>query len=69
MLEALEDIIMYQSGGEISGQVKNFDQLLKDASVECPEISEPIMYTDKLLYIFTSGTTGLPKAAILPHSR
>nr|CAI5817307.1 unnamed protein product [Callosobruchus analis] len=24
---------------------------------------------DKLIYIFTSGTTGMPKAAIIPHSR
>jgi long-subunit acyl-CoA synthetase (AMP-forming) len=26
-------------------------------------------YHDKVLYIFTSGTTGLPKAAVISHSR
>ena len=26
-------------------------------------------FNDKLLYIFTSGTTGLPKAAVIKHSR
>ena len=26
-------------------------------------------FNDKLLYIFTSGTTGLPKAAVIKNSR
>lgn len=31
--------------------------------------SEPIQYSDPLIYIYTSGTTGLPKAAIMTHIR
>uniref|UniRef100_A0A146LH94 Very long-chain fatty acid transport protein n=1 Tax=Lygus hesperus TaxID=30085 RepID=A0A146LH94_LYGHE len=70
VMEALEDIEKYQSGGTITDdKVKDFDNLLQQMSTDCPEPKDPIMYTDKLLYIFTSGTTGLPKAAILPHSR
>ncbi|BES89461.1 AMP-Hypothetical protein enzyme [Nesidiocoris tenuis] len=70
VVNSLDDLIMYQTGGKISnGAVRNFDSLLQEASTEPPLVEEPIMYTDKLLYIFTSGTTGLPKAAILPHSR
>jgi fatty-acyl-CoA synthase len=34
-------------------------------SAECP----PLTIDDRALYIFTSGTTGLPKAAVVSHAR
>jgi len=47
----------------------NLDAALRDASSE-PLPGPPIgNYADKMLYIFTSGTTGLPKAAVIRHSR
>ena len=47
----------------------NLDAALRDASSE-PLSGPPIgNYADKMLYIFTSGTTGLPKAAVIRHSR
>ncbi|XP_035706331.1 long-chain fatty acid transport protein 4 isoform X4 [Folsomia candida] len=47
----------------------DLDVKIKSYSKEAPVISTPINFSDKLLYIFTSGTTGLPKAAIIKHSR
>ncbi len=34
-----------------------------------PEPKADIGFTDDLFYLYTSGTTGLPKAAIFKHSR
>ena len=49
-------------------KILHLDQILmrtdaKNLSVTTPKIN----FTDKLLYIFTSGTTGLPKASIITH--
>ena len=47
----------------------NLDAAMRDAS-SGPLPGPPIgNYADKMLYIFTSGTTGLPKAAVIRHSR
>lgn len=49
---------------------KSLDIGLKDVSAEQPADSKhKINFSDKLLYIYTSGTTDLPKAAIIRHSR
>ncbi|ODM91184.1 Long-chain fatty acid transport protein 4 [Orchesella cincta] len=39
--------------------------------VKCsqPEIKEKVGFQDVLFYTYTSGTTGLPKAAVIKHSR
>lgn len=51
-------------------KILHLDQILmrtdaKNLSVTTPKIN----FTDKLLYIFTSGTTGLPKASIITHHK
>ncbi|KAL8596763.1 hypothetical protein ACOMHN_053859 [Nucella lapillus] len=49
------------------------DQLLATASSSPPPPSSlldtPQSFRDKLFYVYTSGTTGLPKAAVVTHTR
>lgn len=45
------------------------DETLKEYSHELDEDQMLGSFTDKLFYVYTSGTTGLPKAAIIRHAR
>ncbi|KAJ3270046.1 Fatty-acid-CoA ligase FadD6 [Terramyces sp. JEL0728] len=54
------------------GQVKNFKRmdLSKGTAVEPPsELRKTIQPTDPAIYVYTSGTTGMPKAAVISHTR
>jgi acyl-CoA synthetase (AMP-forming)/AMP-acid ligase II len=46
---------------------KNLNEELKDEDNTNPPTSTEILAKDPYAYIFTSGTTGLPKAAIITH--
>ncbi|KAI1290336.1 Long-chain fatty acid transport protein 4 [Halotydeus destructor] len=43
--------------------------MVKSASASLPDPELRAGYYDKLFYLYTSGTTGLPKAAIIKHCR
>ena len=45
------------------------ETVLKEQSKEFPVEKMLGGFTDKLFYVYTSGTTGLPKAAIIRHAR
>jgi fatty-acyl-CoA synthase len=57
--------------GETSGDQRDLTQALKSCSTLRPDRSrrEGLTGGDTALYIFTSGTTGLPKAARITHMR
>lgn len=63
---------LYSSGHGKEQMLPNaidLDAELQKTSAGPATPSSPINFSDKLLYIFTSGTTGLPKAAVVKHSR
>ncbi|MFX0083406.1 MAG: long-chain-acyl-CoA synthetase [Candidatus Hodarchaeota archaeon] len=47
----------------------DLSQVVKDFPVNNPSTTFNVKSSDPLAYIFTSGTTGLPKASIFIHSR
>lgn len=42
---------------------------IRESLGTAPVVKDPVGFNDKLYYVYTSGTTGLPKAAIVKHSR
>ena len=66
----LSEEAVASSTANIEG-TKNLSRHLLDSS-EAPVpagLQRSIKFRDTLMYIFTSGTTGLPKAAVVKHSR
>jgi citronellyl-CoA synthetase len=47
----------------------DFETASHNASTDNPESTQKVKLGDICFYIFTSGTTGLPKAAVLSHRR
>ncbi|RVW02797.1 long-chain-acyl-CoA synthetase [Rhodococcus xishaensis] len=45
------------------------DRAAEDADASNPAVCDRIQGTDRAFYIFTSGTTGLPKASLMSHHR
>ncbi|KAE8588968.1 hypothetical protein XENTR_v10022840 [Xenopus tropicalis] len=72
LFEAVEEIlpelremgvkVWVMGGGDFPEDVINLQQLMDETSGEAPP-QAPIAPMDTAIYIFTSGTTGLPKAA------
>ena len=56
-------------GVQVHPDVRRLDKVLPETSKQAPVPEKKPGFTDKLIYIFTSGTTGLPKAAVIKHSR
>ena len=66
MLEAISE-----SGAETKQTmtVDELDRLAADAPTDNPSVTSSVLAKDKAFYIFTSGTTGNPKASVMTHYR
>jgi len=57
------------SGDNNLKRATHLDDVISRAPVTTPAANETVGFHNDLLYCFTSGTTGFPKAAIITHSR
>jgi fatty-acyl-CoA synthase len=60
-----------ESGAQVSDMmtVDELDRLAADASTDNPKVTSSVRAKDNAFYIFTSGTTGAPKASVMTHYR
>ncbi|MGE2836380.1 long-chain-acyl-CoA synthetase FadD6 [Mycobacterium sp. SMC-4] len=49
--------------------LEDFQKLAETASTSNPAATSAVLAKDKAFYIFTSGTTGMPKASVMTHYR
>ena len=66
LLKAVEE-----SAAEVTDaiSVDELQRLAADAPTENPAVTSSVLAKDKAFYIFTSGTTGMPKASVMTHYR
>ena len=75
VLVAETDLIepITSSGAELMGveliSVEDFDTAAQGKSTENPASADEVQARDPAFYIFTSGTTGHPKASVMTHLR
>ncbi|KAL1501188.1 hypothetical protein ABEB36_006565 [Hypothenemus hampei] len=70
ILDSISELTLYQFRGDIAlDNAISFSEAIRNEPKEAPIDVAEITPKDKLMYIFTSGTTGLPKAAVISHTR
>ena len=60
-----------ESGADTTGllTLDELKQLAETAPATNPATTSAVLAKDKAFYIFTSGTTGMPKASVMTHYR
>jgi fatty-acyl-CoA synthase len=63
--------LINESGADTTGlmTVEELQRLATTAPTANPAITAAVLAKDKAFYIFTSGTTGMPKASVMTHYR
>ena len=58
-----------ESGAQVADPVTvdELERLAADAPTDNPAVTSSVLAKDKAFYIFTSGTTGAPKASVMTH--
>ena len=49
--------------------VEELDRLAADAPTDNPAVTSSVLSKEQAFYVFTSGTTGAPKASVMTHYR
>ncbi len=62
---------VHESDADLTDElsVDELERLAADAPTENPNVTSSVLAKDKAFYIFTSGTTGMPKASVMTHYR
>ena len=66
---AVNHLTIPEINGTSTGEHKAFDMQASSASPAEPQLDYKIYGKDICMYVFTSGTTGLPKAAVISQAR
>ncbi|MBV8929810.1 MAG: long-chain-acyl-CoA synthetase [Mycobacteriaceae bacterium] len=63
--------VVSESGANVADplSVDELERLAADAPTNNPAVTSSVLAKDKAFYIFTSGTTGMPKASVMTHYR
>ncbi|KAK5971750.1 Long-chain fatty acid transport protein 4 [Trichostrongylus colubriformis] len=62
-------LLIFSRGSPHTSDIKPIDQLLLEQPSSQPTTQRRMSFRDPLCYIFTSGTTGMPKPAVIKHFR
>uniref|UniRef100_A0AAR5PSH6 Very long-chain fatty acid transport protein n=1 Tax=Dendroctonus ponderosae TaxID=77166 RepID=A0AAR5PSH6_DENPD len=65
--EQIQQVVLYEFGGD--GDATDLKKQLETSPSSLPEEVFGLRQQDLLFYMYTSGTTGLPKPAKIPHTR
>jgi fatty-acyl-CoA synthase len=62
---------IHESGAHVADTltVEELERIAADAPTENPAVTSSVLAKDRAFYIFTSGTTGAPKASVMTHYR
>ncbi|EPB79460.1 AMP-binding enzyme [Ancylostoma ceylanicum] len=61
--------LIFSGGTAVNQSIKPIDTLLPSQPTSQPTALRQMTFQDPLCYIFTSGTTGMPKPAVIKHFR
>ena len=69
--KASADAVIYlrDQGDSLPDDVTDGDAVAAEASATTPDSLQEVTLADPCFYVYTSGTTGMPKASIMSHSR
>ncbi|MBV9091274.1 MAG: long-chain-acyl-CoA synthetase [Mycobacteriaceae bacterium] len=67
--ELLKEVEESGAGVADAISIDELDRLAADAPTDNPAVTSSVLAKDKAFYIFTSGTTGMPKASVMTHYR